>query len=338
MKLYQSWFGLAALLLMVLSPCPVSSAYTEGTDTTDINGFSQDSAFRVQGTVVGMVSGIKMMDYYQKYFSNIFEDINKAPDTFKVMANGCPMTNCFIIQRSKDSTYSKYSVLKMLSDGRYLYRFGSNTIPNDLFLINSNYNRTVKYKPNNLYRVYSYYKLIDSLYWEPPIPNNNHLIGYILYVEKRGVTIDTSAPINMAQWDSVAFTNSTGANSGFNGFGYINIVAVYTEGRSEFLLGWTIYDIALGVTPFGKPQNIRRFSHCVTISKSCKSVLFDFKSQNPLSATVFDPSGRQVANFVNIQSGTLLWTTAGGNVMPGYYVLRAVLPDKSTISQSFLVR
>jgi hypothetical protein len=98
-------------LFIVFSPCPVSSSYIEGTDTTDANGFSHDSAFRVQGTDVWMASGLKMTGYFQKFYEYTFEDIKKAPDTFMFSLKGCPLNSRFIIQRKKDSTYSKFTTI-----------------------------------------------------------------------------------------------------------------------------------------------------------------------------------------------------------------------------------
>jgi nicotinamide riboside kinase len=71
------------LLLVVFSPCLVYSAYIEGIDTTDINGYSRDSVFRVSYSKVYMNAGLKMIFFLSElgagYYNYKFDDIKKAP-------------------------------------------------------------------------------------------------------------------------------------------------------------------------------------------------------------------------------------------------------------------
>jgi hypothetical protein len=73
---------------------------------------------------------------------------------------------CFVIKK-KDSTYSKIQILNKLADNRYVFKYGTNTIPNDSMLINADYDRSVRYKPNNVAFCGSYPGEYDSLHWDP---------------------------------------------------------------------------------------------------------------------------------------------------------------------------
>ena len=114
----------------------------------------------------------------------------------------------------KNNTWSKIQIIGKTEDYRYVYKYGKNTTTDDKLLIDSGYDRSLKYKPNNLYNLAKigpcglYWCLQwDTLFWEPPLQNNNHLTGYILFASKfwLGEGIDTTEPIDIMEWDSIAF-------------------------------------------------------------------------------------------------------------------------------------
>ena len=201
----------------------VFSEYIEGIDTTDENGYGLDSAFKIdpndpnyplRGQNIVCYSGHSFVG--EGTFRYTFDEINiAAADSLflhsSILASGVyrfPDNNyCFVIQKNKDSTFYKVIVINKLEDNRFVYKYGTNTTPKNRTLVPSDYTRLFRYKPNNLFYKYNSDKTFS---WEPPLPNDNHLQGYIIYVQKRGVTIDTSTPINLAQWDSIGFTDSTG--------------------------------------------------------------------------------------------------------------------------------
>jgi hypothetical protein len=248
---------------------------------------------------------------------------------------------CFII-KNKDSTYTKIQILNKLSGNRFLYKYGTNTTPYDTLFMSSDYDRSVRYKPNN-FSFFAWYpewgKGGDTIFWDPPVANNNHLLGYILYVSKPGVKIDTTTPINIVQWDSV-FTSSTTILGGFD-CSYVNLVAVYSEGKSDFLQSWNfvcpppIVRTKNGLTVNGSLPNK------ITLKKSPTGLIFDFQllqgNTKPLSINIYTISGRQVAGFSSVNNRRLFWNTSHSNLPEGTYIIRAVLPDRSSLSQPFML-
>jgi hypothetical protein len=222
-KLCFSMCFLAFLLTM-----NISAEYIEGIDTTDENGYGLDSGFKVTNA---LISGQNIAKYGRpsRYTFGVF---NYSFDEIKIGADSAYFAHpssinvedsfrCFVIKKNIDSTYSKIQLISKLVGNRYAYRYGINTIPNNRLLENPDYDHSVKYKPNNFYYVASGPNLFS---WEPPLQNDNHLLGYILYIQKKGVTIDTAAPINLSQWDSVGFTDSTRMSFSYGPHGeYFNL-------------------------------------------------------------------------------------------------------------------
>jgi hypothetical protein len=151
------------LLLTAFFSRNASSAYIEGIDTTDVNGYGFDSVFRIDSSyrihgnnTIFFGLGIGAIGL----FSSTFEDTKLVPSN----AIGYQYTS-FCIVMKKDNTYSKVQVLNKLPDKRYLFKFGTNTTPNDRFLENADYDRSIRYKPNNIFitrHIEGY-----SIYWEP---------------------------------------------------------------------------------------------------------------------------------------------------------------------------
>jgi hypothetical protein len=285
-----------------------SADYVEGVDTTDINGYGLDSAFSVIGDSIFGENIINFCSVRRGggYFNCSFDDIKMAPDSNKLPGYKMPAIShaayynlnlqyCLVTKNNKDSTYSKIQFLKHLANGRYIFKYGTNTTPNNRMLIKADYDRSVKYKPNNFYCNFYSNLLGYGSTWDPPLPNNNHLIGYIIYVGHG--QIDTTKPINLAQWDSVKFTTST-TTSWTTELQYVNLVAVYAEGKSAFLNGWTVY------AEVGVKQNLQpteKIKNTLVIRKESGGYLISLPSSSPTnlfqSLIIYNAAGKKIFGF-----------------------------------------
>jgi hypothetical protein len=179
----------------------------------------------------------------------------------------------------------------------------------------------------------------DTLFWEPPLPNNNHLIGYILYKAKMGAVIDTTAPINPEQWDSLSLPVTTGLINFTNwaDLHYFNIVAVYTEGKSDFLNGWTrIFDLPVGNKNYStvSKKNQKGFE----IRKSPTGYTINFNQKNPFPSffSIADVNGRLVLRCFSIKNVSIFFNTSKRSLAPGLYIATAEFPGGTVLSQPFL--
>ena len=323
------------------------AAYIEGIDTTDVNGYSRDSAFRVtSSTITGQNIVRYWFDEYSAtgYFNCGFDDIKQAPlSTRQAYGSTFGKLNyCFVIKRNKDNTYSKVKILQLISGNRYLYRYGTNTTPNDRLLTNPVYDPSIRYKPNNFCNFLGviYPPALDTAYWEAPLPNNNHLLGYIYYRAKSGVTIDTSAAINLAQWDSVAFVTATWSNKFSIPYVwnlYFNLVAVYTEGKSVFLLGWTKNNYNLVGVKQGAPAAVL-VPNTLAVRKTSGGFEFSLlqpgKNTGIVSLTVFNATGVTMARFPAITSSRIVWNTTDREIPEGLFIVKAEMPDRSAVTRT----
>jgi hypothetical protein len=330
-------FCLALLLL-----CPVEiiyAEYIEGIDTTDENGYGLDSAFNIGPQY--QLTGQKLACYFGPSifsgfgaFMSVFDEIHQAADSasfypgWSIIRPGF----CFVVQHLEDSCFSKVMVIGRFDSNRYIYKYGTNTSPNNRMLIKPDYDFSVLYKPNNLY----YRTTIENLFtWDPPLPNDNHLQGYILFIQKKGVAIDTSANINQSQWDSVGFTDSTRIIITYNSQGeYFNLVAVYAEGKSEFLKGWgqLYWPSSINITP-----RINHDRNTISINKTRNVFSIKFNQQLASSLAIYNTIGKAIAYYSNCAEKNIYWNTSQQCVPTGLYLLRAEFPDRSVITQPFTV-
>jgi hypothetical protein len=338
-------------LFLLCSSLNILAEYVEGIDTTDTNGYGLDSAFKIgsiYGSYIGL-SGQKLACYsgegfYRRVgaFKYAFDEINFAADSnsfytqFVVGAEfRYPLNNfCFVIQKYQDSTFFKVLILNRLGDNRYVYKFGTNTLPKNRMMVKPDYDRSVRYKPNNFFYLFDGDELggFNRFSWEPPLAGDNHLQGYIIYIQKKGVDIDTTAPINLAQWDSVGFTDSTKISSNYVPQGeYFNIVAVYEEGKSDFLKGWTrlvlFDDIKKQFNPYSRGSiSIKYLGGHLSITLNQHAL--------PVQLNIFDVTGKRIA-LLNKINGTRQLSL--GYIPSGLYLLRAEFPDRSVITQPFTI-
>jgi len=278
-------------------------------------------------------------------FKHYFDEINIAADsaTFAPMYvnSNYPFafpssmfSYCFVIRKAKDSSYFKVEIHEKLSDNRYVFRYGTNTSPNNPLLVPSTYNQSVRYKPNNLF--YRHIGSMNFFTWEPPLSNNSHLQGYILYLQKSGVVIDTSMPINIAQWDSIGFTDSSSISYSYSPRGeYFNIVAVYNEGKSDFLKGWSKLFRPMNINSI---QLFEDFHNILSFHKTNGSLSITLTEPMPYnSLSVYSLSGRRLANFPYSGHSCIIWNASEQHIPIGLYLLRAEFPDRSVITQPFAV-
>ncbi len=339
MRLEKTNVLLLCIIGMLLCAGGASADYVEGIDTTDVSGYGLDSAFSVIG---GIIYGKNVIyfspDGIAGYFNYSFDDIKMAPDSNKytVPSWGAKGLHCFVTKNNKDSTYSKVQILEQLSDSRYVFKYGTNSIPNNRMLEKANYDRSVRYKPNNFNS--NSWENVST--WDPPLPNNNHLIGYIHYWAKQGITIDTTKPINLAQWDSIAFTTSTMDSFTNNRtyWNYFNLVAVYTEGKSEFLKGWTIL-YSVGVKQ--NSQQTEKLQNTLVVKREFGGYLISLllsSFNNPIkSLSIYNAMGIKISRISSINKNQVFWKTSDRNLPEGLYIARLELSDKTSCSRAFIL-
>lgn len=331
------------------------SEYIEGIDTTDENGYGLDSAFKIdpndpnnglRGQNVACYAGFSFVG--EGHFRYTFDEINIAPtgshfifssNTARSVYSFSNNNFCFVVQKNKDSTFYKVLVINRLGDNRFVYKYGTNTTPNDRTFAGSDYDRSILYKPNNLFCIFESgaTQNANSFYLDPPLPNNNHLQGYIIYVQKKDVTIDTSEQINLAQWDSVGFSDTTRFTVIYQSNGeYFNIVAVYEEGRSDFLIGWSRLYKSMSIN---RVRNGYTNSEVGTSIWKCRGGL-SFEFSLPVTGAmlnVFSITGKRMVVFPKFTGNRVLWNTSQCHVPNGLYLLRAEFPDRSVITQPFII-
>jgi hypothetical protein len=324
-----------------LLPSLAFSDYVEGIDTTDTNGYGLDSAFVITG-YGPYIWGNSLHGYgfgdCGGFYNYTFGDIAMAPE--KLVATGVSrnLFGCFILRNNRDSTYSKIQVLQHVSGFKYIYRCGTNTTRNNRMLTQSNYDHSLFWKPNNLACTYGFNPPSTIISWEPPLLNNNHLLGYILYGSKIDAAIDTNAPVNMAQWDSLSFSDSTSMDSRHSYLvdgQYFNLVAVYAEGRSGFLSGFTRLEGCSSGGAILKPSALHSSLNAMQIARSTAGFLITLNriSACPFSIVVFSLSGQEMVCLpVNGKQAML----TNRNLREGLYILRAQLPDKTVLTRTFM--
>jgi hypothetical protein len=113
--------------------------------------------------------------------------------------------------------------------------------------------------------------------------------------------------------------------------GYINLVAVYAEGISDFLKGWVK---RIGFPDGAKPNAIQteQLKNNLEIKKTPSGFCITFQSSQQISGSsslsIYNISGIKVAEFSNIQGNQVFWKTTGQNLAPGQYIVQVELPDK----------
>jgi hypothetical protein len=333
---------------LLFSIAQIDAEYIEGIDTTDSNGFGLDSSFEISSQS-GAIFGNDLIPYSSAemtigYFTCSFADLILVPDTIREQGIST-IYDLFITKNKKDSTYAKVQVIKKIEEGRYIFQYGKNTIPNKKLLIDIGYDRSVKYKPNNVYNGLSWIiggiEWADSIYWDPPLQNNNHLSGYILYASKsKGrVGIDTAKPIDITQWDSLSFYPSTATKANLDlraNRSYINLVALYEEGKSDFLDGWTWLNVVTvnGTQPEHGIALLQKKLSISTVPGGVFVTMPYLPSSEPFSVSLFNANGSLHSRISRIKGNNAF---LGNDFATGLYLLRVEFPDRSVITQPFTI-
>jgi len=340
--------SIVALLFVAAIVSSAFCEYREGVDTTDANGYAQDSLFKIVQNKIIPVNGSKIVMYgypYQHffalgYFNHDFDDIQKTPDTVRTKSNTdtCMLeTNCCYAIQRRTNLYAKICILEKLADGRYIYRYASNTTNQLVPLPGNNH-----LKPNNVFLDLTYLCPVNTmhLYWEPPLTNRTNLKGYIVYASKYNAVIDTSKPINMAQWDSVAFTTEDSIASDDKLLtNYINIIAVYNDGRSDFLKGWTKNDnLFTEAAPSVSSYTYTVNPNTLLLRKTSNGYRIDLNGLSganlPESIIFYSLSGRQIARIDGIKNDQPLLPVPDAKVVS---LFKMIFPDNHAISGRCMV-
>ncbi|MBN1307588.1 MAG: fibronectin type III domain-containing protein [Chitinispirillaceae bacterium] len=347
-----------ALILFFINS--LNAEYVEGIDTTE-GRYGLDSMFFIDNGCPKDFNG-KILGYYYfdqdacvGYYNYFFNEIKIAPEIY-ISSLGpndrhfCQLEKwrpiffgCFVLKNKTENNYSKVKILEQLSDGRFIYRYGTNTTKNERVLVKQDFDQSVRYKVNNLHnyadysvRIDDYNWCIDTLSWDPPLPNNNHLLGYILYKSK-STMIDTTRPIDLAQWDSVAFFDSNVTKVSYpelpRSVDYFNMVAVYEEGRSDFLDGWSLCRWNM----LNARKNVRQLStslYAISVKNFDASLYISLPGKNyntVPSLDILTIGGRRVASL-HVSCPTFSLNAAQAGIPSGAYVLRIASPGRETFT------
>jgi hypothetical protein len=344
-----------ALCGMLLLIGGARSDYVEGIDTTDVNGWARDSLFLINNS--GVASGaFPIRGYYcETGYCTSFDDINLAPNfndtnvtktfTFPWKLQISYYDGSFVVRRP-DSTFEKIHFLQQLTGVRAVYQFGRNTVPNDRILAKPGYDRKLLYKPNNLSMkaVTSYLPTLGSccdsewiqtganFSWDPPLDNDNHLLGYIVCIAKGA--IDTSKPIYPSQCYTGSLITSTSSDTGFNYNPNMaqmyNVVAVYQEGLSDLRRGWGQASVTVSI--LHQIQDRKSFVSNPVNVRGHNLVCCGLGSVARSTVTIFSCKGVEFAEF-KMKSGSIV---SLDHLPTGLYILRAELPDKTVLNQTFM--
>jgi hypothetical protein len=356
----KQFSGAVLLFLCVTS---LHAEYVEGTGTTDNEGYGLNGTFQIDGGdwgyyITGMVVAHYCFDphWCRGYYNYSFEEITMAPDTIRHEYENidceCSPYYCFVVRDTNSNIYSKVEILTHLDGHRFEYRFGTNTTPGDRILTDEPGNLSVVHNVNNLYYTgHPYFMHGDdpehkkyysrTLSWDPPLDTvHNRPVRYILYRSKEGITIDTTAPVDQAQWDSITVQNSPEVVEDFPDIGYFNFVVVYINGqRSDFLSGWSRcnYDIVGVIKNAVTPQC---GSDKITVEKSAEGLFISLPQRNGgsgfSSIDLFSLTGRRVATLSAAENATSL-TAFQPEIGTGSYILRAVLKEGGSIALPFML-
>jgi hypothetical protein len=322
------------LFILLVSIHSVRSEYVEGTESIDANGWGLDSAFQVTDWCIRGDIYVSYNFFSQSstgYYNFTFDEIQTAPDTTYYKAYEVSLTTCCFMVR-KNNQYYKIQLVD-----RSTFRYGTNTSPNDRILVKSDYDRSIRYNVNNLFftRPYCGGGSLNCggewLYWDPPLPNNNHLRGYILYVIDRPESftsiIDTTKPVDSVIWDSVAFFPPTTTKAECSGkmpfCGSFNMVALYDEGKSDLLSNWTLIDEGrLSIRKVGAETGFT--SNAFTIKNTETALIIDFSG-------LADKSGAPKLDLYTL-AGRLIASLSINKTYTHWSIPKKILPSEICVA------
>ena len=335
----QFFYLLFLIVLFNINIYAEYAEYIEGIDTTDNAGYGIDSSFQINITgdstitigaeevIIYAFDSVNEFSNTSGYFPYSFDEIRKAPDAIKKFSiYKLPIYNTSFIAMKKDSTYTKVQLLEKISANRFVYKYGRNAVPNNLLLTYENYNRDSLYPPDN-FHVYNYWTVntcaITRVSWDPPIENNNKLVGYKLYlVDRDSVNIHDS--INLDNWESSEIIYTTSARWG--SWGYHNIVAVYEEGESKPLQGWmyVFNNLTFIYNNNHLKTSVNDFKiHCNNYGDITISLPDNYNYQKA-SLNIYDTKGRLINHMSNFEKNTITLNTSELGMASGSYIIQFI--------------
>ncbi len=315
------------VLIVLLVIGNLFAEYSEGFDTTESDGTGLDNTFQIGDDEITALKNAKIALYLVKYWEwnldwqyvhHTFDEICVVPSKFDEIAvdelSLRDILNTQIVVKRSDGTFAKVHIIEQLNGLRYIYRYGVNTISGGN-LIAEDYDKDKCHPPQNLAIRMMYItnpsgvKGMADLEWDPPLPNNNELDHYEIYTIDAGA-IDTADPIDLNEWDLVQETQNT--DSWWHGedddnVNYINIVAVYEEGVSKPLQGWTLLEdestkIINGISGGIHPNQLTIENNRISFNllKPCHAELSVFEVHGKKLSTIVNgglPAGSHLALF-----------------------------------------
>lgn len=261
------FFAAALALLTIPSSESISvfAGYREGIDTTESTGSGLDGLFRISKDTL-IADCLLFFETPQRVsngkwypFNHQFHDITRVPSNFpadcvKKYTPDTFLDRCFIAQKN-GGAYYKIRVIRRLSpdSDRYVFLYGFNDVADETIFTKDDYDRDSLYKPNNFrLNIQDYTRhrqFAGSFQWDPPLDNNNTLLGYEVYCVDTNRIMEKSVAVDLDQWRCIGFTNFTAMNKKGGDISidqlyvYWNCVAVYLKAgdtvRSQPFQGWT---------------------------------------------------------------------------------------------------
>lgn len=138
--------------------------------------------------------------------------------------------------------------------------------------------------------------------------------------------IDTTKPVDASQWDTFAIQD-TSKRYQINAVlsrRYFNIVAVYEEGNSGFLTGWTC-NVAMSV-------NIRQEPAPAKATQSTANFI-----GSPVANSIFDLAGRQITTASSVKGHMSNSITANQSIGTGCFIIHANSGKKAAGNQPWIL-
>ena len=119
---------------------------------------------------------------------------------------------------------------------------------------------------------------------------------------------------------------------------YFNLVAVYAEGKSEFLKGWTR---VIGDNIKQNSLNVEKFQNTPVVKKLSGGYLISPPSSSPSnlikSLSIYNAIGKKISMISSINKNQVFWKTSNRNIPEGLYIARLELLDKTSCSRAFIL-
>jgi len=119
---------------------------------------------------------------------------------------------------------------------------------------------------------------------------------------------------------------------------FFMVVAVYAEGKSTFLNGWTVYP------EVGVKQNIQpteKIKNAFVVKKASGGYLISLPSSLQInlikSLSIYNSMGIKISRISSINKNQVFWKTSDRNLPEGLYIARLELSDKTSCNRAFIL-